>query len=152
MRSPGSSAAPQPCRQVRVDLDWPRSTSGCRLPAIPRRRSVQALRHSQGESMDAVAPAALAQSIASDRPPLVIDVRRQERFLDSEKMIAGALRRDPAKVADWKQTLPAQAQVVVYCVHGHEVSQDVAKALGARYLEGGIEAWEGPFDPKPRSG
>ena len=33
------------------------------------------------------------------------------------------------------------ADVVVYCVHGHEVSQSAAKALGAAYLEGGIEAW-----------
>ena len=29
----------------------------------------------------------------------------------------------------------------MYCVHGHEVSQGAAKALGASYLEGGIEAW-----------
>ena len=29
----------------------------------------------------------------------------------------------------------------MYCVHGHEVSQNAAKALGARFLEGGIEAW-----------
>ena len=36
---------------------------------------------------------------------------------------------------------PRGASVVVYCVHGHEVSQNAAKALGARYLEGGIEAW-----------
>jgi hypothetical protein len=39
------------------------------------------------------------------------------------------------------KTLPRDAEVVVYCVHGHEVSQAAAKALGAQYLEGGIEAW-----------
>jgi hypothetical protein len=38
--------------------------------------------------------------------------------------------------------------VVVYCVHGHEVSQGVAKALGARYLEGGIEHWDGEREKK----
>jgi hypothetical protein len=45
-------------------------------------------------------------------------------------------------------------------VRGHEVSQGVAKALdehgiGARYLEGGIEAWkakEGALDRKPGGG
>jgi Fe-Mn family superoxide dismutase len=36
--------------------------------------------------------------------------------------------------------------VVVYCVHGHEVSRSIALALNARgiparYLVGGIEAW-----------
>ena len=100
--------------------------------------------------MDAIAPAALAQSLASDRAPLVIDVRRQERFLDSEHSIEGALWRDPARVCDWKASLPAEAQVVVYCVHGHEVSQGVAKALGARYLEGGIAAWQGSTARKPK--
>ena len=52
-----------------------------------------------------------------------------------------------------ESTLPAAAQVVVYCVHGHEVSQSAAKALGARYLEGGIEAWReagGELDAKLR--
>jgi hypothetical protein len=55
--------------------------------------------------------------------------------------VKGALRRDPAQIEQWKKTLPAAASVVVYCVHGHEVSQNAAKALGAKYLEGGIEAW-----------
>ena len=100
--------------------------------------------------MDAIAPAALAQSLASARAPLVIDVRRNERFLESDYLIDGALHRDPQRVEEWKRTLPANAEVVVYCVHGHEVSQGVAKALGAGYLEGGIEAWAGPKQAKPK--
>jgi rhodanese-related sulfurtransferase len=91
--------------------------------------------------MDAISPAALRQSLASAEPPLVIDVRRNERFLESPYLMKGALRRDPFQVEQWKQTLPQSASVVVYCVHGHEVSQNVAKALGARYLAGGIEHW-----------
>ena len=91
--------------------------------------------------MDAIRPAALRQAIGSDQPPLVIDVRRAEGFKDSGFLIAGALRRDPERVEEWAKTLPSSAAVVVYCVHGHEVSRAVAKALGAKYLEGGIEAW-----------
>jgi rhodanese-related sulfurtransferase len=92
--------------------------------------------------MDAsITPAALRQSLASSQPPLVIDVRRDERFRESPYLVKGALRRDPAQIEQWKKTLPAAASVVVYCVHGHEVSQNAAKALGAKYLEGGIEAW-----------
>jgi rhodanese-related sulfurtransferase len=99
--------------------------------------------------MDAITPAALAQSLSSPRPPLVIDVRRNERFLQSTEMIDGALHRDPDGALEWKKTLPRNAEVVVYCVHGHEVSQNVANALGARYLEGGIEAWKGKTFTKP---
>src|SRR5688572_31822415 len=92
--------------------------------------------------MDAsITAASLRQSISSNAPPLVIDVRRRERFLEAKDLVRGALRRDPEKVLEWQKTLPRSASVVVYCVHGHEVSQNVAKTLGARYLEGGIEAW-----------
>jgi rhodanese-related sulfurtransferase len=104
--------------------------------------------------MDAsISAATLRQSIHSSEPPLVIDVRRRERFLEATDLIRGALRRDPARVEEWKKTLPRAASVVVYCVHGHEVSQNVAKALGARYLEGGIEAWReqgGELSEKPQ--
>jgi rhodanese-related sulfurtransferase len=97
----------------------------------------------------AISAASLRQFLASARPPLVIDVRKGATFLGAPDLIRGALRRDPLRVADWGKTLPGEADVVVYCVHGHEVSQDAAKALraglphalGARYLEGGIEAW-----------
>ena len=92
--------------------------------------------------MDAfITAAALRQSLGSGRPPLLIDVRKQPTFLGAGDLIRGALRRDPAKVDLWKETLPAGRDVVVYCVHGHEVSQNTARALGARFLEGGIEAW-----------
>lgn len=78
--------------------------------------------------------------------PLVIDVRREAVFQSAPDLIAGAVRHDPATVADWAATLPAAKHIVVYCVHGHEVSQNAAKALrerglSAQFLEGGLEAW-----------
>jgi rhodanese-related sulfurtransferase len=105
--------------------------------------------------MDAsISAASLKQSVLGAEPPLVIDVRRKPRFLEAGDLIRGALRRDPERVEEWRKTLPKTASVVVYCVHGHEVSQNVAKALGARYLEGGIEAWReggGELFKKPRN-
>jgi rhodanese-related sulfurtransferase len=96
--------------------------------------------------MDAsITPAALQQALRSSNPPLVVDVRKSTAFLAAPDMIRGALRRDPEKPG----TLPRTDDVVVYCVHGHEVSQGVAKALGARYLEGGIEHWDGERMAKP---
>lgn len=104
--------------------------------------------------MDAsITPAALRQSLASKQPPLVIDVRKAERFREAPDLIQGALRRDPLRVAEWAKSLPPAASVVVYCVHGHEVSQGAAVVLGAKYLEGGIEAWRalgGDLSGKPR--
>ena len=92
-------------------------------------------------SIPSISAASLRQSLASDQPPLVIDVRKGLAFHGAPDLVRGALRRDPLRVADWAKNLPAAASVVVYCVHGHEVSQGAAQALGAKYLEGGIEGW-----------
>ena len=95
--------------------------------------------------MDAEIKSAILQSeLASGPAPLVIDVRKSPAFHAASDMIAGALRRDPAGVASWAKELPSASSVVVYCVHGHEVSQGVAQALretgiSARYLADGIE-------------
>ena len=105
--------------------------------------------------MDAsISAVELRKSLNSSAPPLVIDVRRNERFQESTYTIRGALRRDPAAVDEWKARLPKGASVVVYCVHGHEVSQNAAQALGAKYLEGGIEHWReesGELAAKPKN-
>jgi rhodanese-related sulfurtransferase len=102
----------------------------------------------------------LRSEIAGRSPPIVIDVRRRPAFLGADRMISGALRREPDQVREWAKSLPKASAVVVYCVHGHEVSQSAAAALSeagiaARYLDGGLEGWkeaEGPLDAKPKSG
>jgi len=108
--------------------------------------------------MDAsVTAAELRQSFQTDFPPLVIDVRKSDPFRSATSLAHGALRRDPLRVAEWSHSLPAAARVVVYCVHGHEVSQGVAtelrnRGIDARYLAGGIEAWRAagaPMAAKP---
>jgi Fe-Mn family superoxide dismutase len=62
-------------------------------------------------------------------------------------MIAGSGWRDPVAVGHWAGELPADRDVVVYCVHGHEVSRAAAlrlRAAGhrARFLRGGVERWQ----------
>lgn len=99
----------------------------------------------------------LRSAIRGREPPLVIDVRKQPAFKAATEMIAGALRREPDTVVSWAKELPSASTAVVYCVHGHDVSHGVAKALNergiaARYLEGGIEDWkaqQGELDHKP---
>lgn len=74
------------------------------------------------------------------------DVRRRERFEASGETIPGARWRDPELVESWSRHLAPGGTVVVTCIHGQEVSQNVAavlraRGLEARYLEGGFEAW-----------
>jgi rhodanese-related sulfurtransferase len=111
--------------------------------------------------MNSVTATNLQEMLAGGQPPIVIDVRRQPAFTSSTVMVRGALRRDPERVRDWAKGLPRASSAVVYCVHGHEVSQNAAAALReqgitAHYLEGGLEeGWKtqaGSLDQKPAGG
>jgi rhodanese-related sulfurtransferase len=87
--------------------------------------------------------------------PLILDVRRTPAFDTDERLIVGACRRDPEGVAKWQREMPRDHSVIVYCVRGHEVSQNVAAALracdiDARYLEGGITGWAELGQPRRR--
>ena len=101
--------------------------------------------------------AELRSSLLEGRPPLVIDVRRHAAFQGATDLIEGALWRDPERVGEWAGELPRASRAVVYCMHGGEVSQGVAKALRergphAQYLQNGIEGWKsagGALDRKP---
>lgn len=95
-------------------------------------------------SIPSISPEALIQARKGPDAPVLIDVRREAAFRSAKDMAGGALRRDPAAVDSWAVELPAAASIAVYCVHGHEVSQNVAKALCARgykatFVKDGIE-------------
>jgi superoxide dismutase, Fe-Mn family len=82
----------------------------------------------------------------------LLDVRRAAAYQQAAEVIEGAEWRDPANVDQWSLSLPDGKPVVVYCVHGHEVSRAAAlrlKAAGisARFLRGGIEAWKAAGRP-----
>ncbi|MBV8651830.1 MAG: chromate resistance protein, partial [Alphaproteobacteria bacterium] len=81
-------------------------------------------------------------------PPLVIDVRRRASFDAAPLLIPGAIHRAPEMLADWAGDLEIGRPIVVYCVHGQEVSRNAAAALRERghdaaHLAGGIEGWVG---------
>ncbi len=99
------------------------------------------------EAVD-TASAPFAASHADVGDALMLDVRRAGAFDDAPTMLPGASWRDPASVRDWARRLPLDRDVIVYCVHGHEVSRAAALQLracgvSARFLDGGIEGWHG---------
>jgi rhodanese-related sulfurtransferase len=112
---------------------------------------------------DAIAISAVElQHRLPDFPPVtLIDVRRQDAFARDPVVIPGALRRAPEVQAVWAADVEPWRPVVVYCVHGHEVSQNAAAALrdrgiAARHLDGGIDGWRAlglpvtPYAPPSR--
>ena len=93
-----------------------------------------------------ISPAELSSQLTGDHAPMVIDVRKNDPFLNSEYTLPGALRRDPLEVENWAGQLPASATVLVYCVYGHEVGINTMtvlrqRGINATVLQGGIEDW-----------
>ena len=87
-------------------------------------------------------------------PAKLVDVRRKGAFEAAPDMIEGAVWRDPERVDEWAGEL-AGAEVVVYCVYGHEVGQSTAARLrdagvAALFLTGGIEEWKAAGRPLGR--
>ncbi len=88
---------------------------------------------------------------------LLLDVRRAGVFEQAGSLIPGARWCDPAAVAAWAGELPADREVVVYCVYGHEVGRVTAMRLRAagikaRYLRGGIDGWQAAGRPTQAKG
>lgn len=101
-----------------------------------------------GDSQNSITSEQLTPLIGTTNGPVIVDVRRRPAFNDSTRIIEGATWRDPEQMDAWAGDVlggrAADAEIVVYCVHGHEVSQGAASALralglNAVYLEGGIE-------------
>jgi rhodanese-related sulfurtransferase len=95
----------------------------------------------------------LKNLLASDQKPAVFDVRRKSDYEAAPQTINSAAWLDPEKADEWKDEIPRDRPVVVYCVKGGSVSQSVADRLqqnhpGVRFLEGGIKAWAGLGEPE----
>ncbi len=100
-----------------------------------------------------ISPAELFPLMGTAQAPLLLDVRREKPFEASPHMLAGAQHCAPEKVTDWAADNAALRgkTVVVYCVYGHNVSDDACsqlRALGfdAFALSGGIQGGEDGVD------
>ena len=110
-----------------------------------------------------ISPQELASSMGRADAPLLLDVRRVEKFQASRYLLAGARRCAPGDVAAFaaSESLTAPTlftscdalppEVVVYCVYGHDVSADAVATLraagwNARQLAGGLEGGEDGVD------
>ena len=64
-----------------------------------------------------------------DMPFTLLDVRRAAARQGDGTHIAGDQWLDPALWLDWKDGISNEKPVVVYCAHGHEISQGLTATL-----------------------
>src|SRR3977135_931248 len=98
------------------------------------------------QNQPSVSPADLYAKLGTASAPVAIDVRRPADFANADALVISAFHCDPDDVGQWAKELPKGRPVVVYCVHGRQVSQGAAAALragghDAAYLDGGIADW-----------
>ncbi len=110
-----------------------------------------ALRYAGAVEASTSALAASADEVQRQGGVKRIDVRRKGAYDAAPETIQGAVWRDPERVDEWAGEL-AGAEVVVYCVYGHEVGQSTAARLrdagvNARFLVGGITDWKAAGRP-----
>ena len=105
-----------------------------------------------GNPLSGISPQDFCDLSGTASRPLIFDVRREAAFAEATDLVPTAKWRDHRQADVWAYDLPAGRPVVVYCVHGHQVSQCAAAVLrahgvSARYLEGGIEAYRDSGGP-----
>jgi rhodanese-related sulfurtransferase len=99
-----------------------------------------------------LSPKELIRLIGTDQCPHLVDVRRRPVYEAAPRRIAGAVWRDHMKTDGWLPQFCDGRLIVVYCIHGHNVSEIAAAKLAAAgvdvaMLEGGIEAFEAAGGP-----
>jgi len=95
---------------------------------------------------ESISTSQLNDALGSNTPPLVFDVRKKPAFDSDPRTIKCAEWKIHDAVTTWASEVPQDSQVVVYCVHGHEVSQSAARTLrdlgfDSFFLKGGIAEW-----------
>lgn len=101
-------------------------------------------------SVPSISPQDLAARMGRADSPLLLDVRREAKFRESSRLLAGARYCAPEDVAALAASQPPR-EVVAYCVYGHNVSADAVATLrtagwNARALAGGMEGGEDGVD------
>ncbi len=108
-----------------------------------------------GDSPNSIAPSELIARIGTRDCPAIFDVRRAQVYAEAADLIPTAKWRDHMAAEAWGRDQQWDREVVVYCVHGHNVSElagGLLRAAGvrARVLDGGIDGYRAAGGPMLR--
>jgi rhodanese-related sulfurtransferase len=103
-----------------------------------------------------VSPEALLPLVGTPDLPTIVDVRRLEAVTASPRRLPAALWRDHRAAESWLSDVQPGRPVVVYCAHGHNVSEIAAASLreagvDVAILSGGLDGWVKAGGPTVRN-
>jgi rhodanese-related sulfurtransferase len=109
-------------------------------------------------SLTFVTPEALHEQLASEIPPVVLDVRARARYEMDEGQIPRSTRVLPDRILDWLPNRPPNVPIVVYCSCPDDgTSIRVVRQLNelgvpASVLQGGYDSWRAQYPLEPKMG
>ncbi|HKA23101.1 MAG TPA: rhodanese-like domain-containing protein [Blastocatellia bacterium] len=117
-------------------------------------------RTDQTQKVEFIAAEELKKRIANKNPVTIVDVRGQTAYLQSEKIVQGAMHSQVRRVVHRLREVPRESEVVTYCAcPADEAAIIAARSLmtsgfkNVRVLKGGWNAWleaGGQLQPSPK--
>ena len=124
--------------------------------AEERESSFVGLFEPDADEIKRISPDELSAQLASDHPPLLLDVRSRAHYERDRGQIPGSVRVLPDQIEDWATIAPKDRPIVAYCTCPDEASSGRVsrhlEALGfqASALQGGYNAWEAKYHIEPK--
>jgi Fe-Mn family superoxide dismutase len=130
-------------------VDWTAVGSRLEAPAGQQRRESLV----SADPLPSISVEELSALMATEPGLQVVDARPRNYVSRNPGTMPQAIWRDPESVDDWYGQLSSDAPVFVYCAYGFEVGCKVATTLrergfDARYIRGGLAAWNGTATPR----
>jgi NhaP-type Na+/H+ or K+/H+ antiporter/rhodanese-related sulfurtransferase len=103
-----------------------------------------------------ITPAELAAALASEAPPIVLDVRTRARYVQDAGQIPGSIRVLPDQIEMWVGDADRSRPIVVYCTCPDDATsirvarQLLDRGFNAVSLEGGYAAWSASYPVEPK--
>ena len=114
----------------------------------------------QPAGVEFITPLEMKTKIEKSEPVVIVDVRGQSSYAQSDKRIKGAIHTKVRKAAYRLREIPPDREIITYCAcPADEAAAIAAQALLAkgfkrvRVLKGGWNAWlkaGGQVEPKPK--
>ena len=127
---------------------------------VPKQRSTAQAKADQSQKVEFIAAEELKARISSNSPVTIVDVRGQTAYLQSDKIVQGAIHSQVRRIVHRLREVPRDSEVVTYCAcAADEAAIIAAQSLMAngfkrvRVLKGGWNAWlgvGGQLRPSPK--